>query len=189
MNLQSRQFSYAMKSVGQAVVAWTRPHDDKLLIGRTPRRPRDCSGSSIGEGLPEFLLNQSLDKPEASLRMRQPPTERERTIARRRAEGGTFHRIGREFGLTPESVRSVCRRVEEFDRGAAILCDNPASIEAPRLVGEVNPSGQHTLRSRGINHLTDLEGVTLDQMLSWPKVGKQSATSLLEALARLKRTR
>jgi hypothetical protein len=121
--------------------------------------------------------------------MRQPPTERERAIARRRAEGGTFHRIGREFGLTPESVRSVCRRVEEFDRGAAILCDNPASIEALRLVGEVNPSGQHTLRSRGINHLTDLEGVTLDQMLSWPKVGKQSATSLLEALARLKRTR
>jgi hypothetical protein len=119
--------------------------------------------------------------------MRQPPTERERAILRRRAEGGTLHRIGREFGLTPESVRSVCRRVEEFDRGAEMLRQNPASIDALRMVGEVKPSVHHTLQSRGISHLTDLEGVTLDQMLSWPKVGKQSATSLLEALAKMKK--
>lgn len=120
--------------------------------------------------------------------MRQPPSERERAIAQRRAEGGTFHRIGREFGVTPESVRSICRRVEEFDRGAEMLRENPASIEALRMVGEVNPSVQHALQSKGISRLTDLEGVTMDQLLSWPRVGKQSATWLLKALANLKKT-
>jgi hypothetical protein len=69
-----------------------------------------------------------------------------------------------------------------------MLRDNPASIEALGLVGEVNPSVQHTLRSRGINHLTDLEGLTMDQLVSWPRIGKQSATVLLEALANLKKT-
>ena len=121
--------------------------------------------------------------------MKQPPTERERAIAQRRAEGRTLQRIGKEFGgLTPETVRSICRRVEDYDRATAILRDNPASIEALGLIGQVSPSVQHTLRSKGINHLTDLEGVTMDQLLTWPRVGKQSATLLLEALANLKRT-
>ena len=71
--------------------------------------------------------------------MKQPPTERERAIAQRRAEGRTLQRIAKEFGgLTPETVRSICRRVEEFDRGAAMLRTNPASIEALGLIGEVN---------------------------------------------------
>jgi hypothetical protein len=77
--------------------------------------------------------------------------------------------------------------VEEFDRGAEMLGENPASIEALRMVGEVNPSVQHALQSKGISCLTDLEGVTMDQLLSWPRVGKQSAKTLLEALAKLKK--
>ena len=69
-----------------------------------------------------------------------------------------------------------------------MLRTNPASIEALGLVGGVTPSVQHTLRSRGINQLTDLEGFTMDQLLTWPKVGKQSAASLLEALTNLKKS-
>lgn len=121
--------------------------------------------------------------------MKQPPTERERAIAQRRSEGRTLQRIAKEFGgMKPETVRSICHRVEEFDRGAAMLRNNPASIEALGLIGEVNPSVRHTLRSKGINQLTDLEGFTMDQLLTWPRVGKQSAASLLEALSNLKKT-
>jgi DNA-binding CsgD family transcriptional regulator len=127
-------------------------------------------------------------EPEAELKLKQPPTERERAIAQRRAEGGTFHRIGKEFGLTPESVRGICRRVEDYDRGAAMLRKDPASIEALGLVGDVKPSVQQTLRARGIQQLTDLEGVTIDQLLRWPRLGKKSAPLLLDTLARLKRT-
>jgi transposase-like protein len=119
--------------------------------------------------------------------MKQPPAERERAIAQRRAEGRTFQRVGKEFGISPESVRAICRRVEDYDRGAAMLSDDPASIEALGLVGEVKPSVRQTLQSRGVKQLTDLEGVTMDQLLSWPGVGKQSATLLLEALANLKK--
>ena len=126
-------------------------------------------------------------EPEAEPKLKQPPTERERAIAQRRAEGGTFHRIGKEFGFTPESVRGICRRVEDYDRGAAMLRKDPASIEALGLVGDVKPSVQQTLRARGIQQLTDLEGVTMDQLLRWPRLGKKSATLLLDTLARLKR--
>jgi hypothetical protein len=150
--------------------------------------PHEKLGQFSWEELPEFVKRPSLDEPKASPYMKQPPTERERAIALRRAEGRTLQRIGKEFGLTPESVRVICRRVENYDRGAAMLRDNPASIEARGLLGQVSPSVQFTLRSRGINHLTDLEGVTMDQLLSWPRVGKQSANSLLEALANLKKT-
>ena len=119
--------------------------------------------------------------------MRKPPTERERAIAQRRAEGRTFQRIGREFGVTAETARSICRRVEEYDRGMEMLRKNPASLEALGLIGEVKPSVSETLRARGINELTDLQGITLDTLLSWPKVGKQSATLLLDALSSLKK--
>jgi hypothetical protein len=121
--------------------------------------------------------------------MKRPLTERERSIAQRRAEGRTFQRVGKEFGISPESVRGICRRVEEYDRGAIMLRDDPASLEALGLVGEVKPSVQQTLRSRGITRLTDLNGVTMDQLVSWPNVGKQSATVLLEALSNLKKSR
>ena len=75
--------------------------------------------------------DKSLDEPKARPRMKQPPTERERAIAQRRAEGRTLQRIGKEFGgLTPETVRSICRRVEDYDRATAMLRDNPSTTTA-----------------------------------------------------------
>ena len=144
-------------------------------------------GQFSREELPELLV-KTIGRAKTSRRMRLL-TERERIIAQRRAEGRTFQRIGKEFGLTPESVRDICRRVEDYDRGATMLRDNPASLEALGLVGEVKPSVQHTLRLRGVNQLTDLDGITLDELLSWPGIGKQSASLLIEALATLKRNK
>ncbi|HET9395476.1 MAG TPA: hypothetical protein VFO36_05420 [Nitrospiraceae bacterium] len=120
--------------------------------------------------------------------MRRPPTDLERVIAKRRAEGPTLQSVGREFGITADHVRIICRRVEDYDRGTEMLRNDPASIEALALLGQLKPLVREVLRYRGINQLTDLEGVTLDQMLSWPNVGRQSATLLLNALANLKKT-
>ena len=119
--------------------------------------------------------------------MKQPPTERDRAIVQRCAESRTLQRVGREFELASEAVRAICRRVEGYDRGAAMLRDDPASIDALALLGEVKPAVQHTLRSRGIERLTDLDGVTMDQLLSWPNIGRQSATLLLQAITHLKK--
>ena len=120
--------------------------------------------------------------------VRRPPTELERVIARRRAEGPTLQSVGREFGITPDHVRLICRRVDDYDRGIALLREDPSSIEALALVGQINPLVKEVLRYRGVNRLTDLEGVTMGEMLSWPNVGRQSATLLLNALANLKKT-
>jgi hypothetical protein len=68
----------------------------------------------------------------------------------------------------------------------ALLREDPASIEALALLGQIKPLVKEILRYRGIKRLTDLEGVTMEQMLSWPNVGRRSATLLLNALAGLK---
>jgi hypothetical protein len=119
--------------------------------------------------------------------VRRPPTELERIIARRRAEGPTLQSIGREFGITADHVRLICRRVEDYDRGIALLRQDPSSIEALALLGQVKPLVKEILRYRGVKRLTDLEGVTMEEMLSWPNVGRQSAALLLNALANLKK--
>ena len=120
--------------------------------------------------------------------VRRPPTELDRVIAQRRAEGLTLQSIGKEFGITTDHVRIICRRVEDYDRGRALLRDDPSSIEALALLGQVKPLVREVLRYRGVRQLTDLEGVTMRQMLRWPNVGRQSAALLLNALADLKKS-
>jgi hypothetical protein len=126
--------------------------------------------------------------PKAGTAVRRPPTEGERVIARRRAEGSTLQSIGNEFGITSDHVRLICRRVEDYDRGATLLREDPSSIEALALLGQIKPLVREVLRHRGVQRLTDLEGITLEEIVSWPNVGKQSASLLLDALANLKRS-
>jgi hypothetical protein len=120
--------------------------------------------------------------------VRQPPSERFRAIAARRAEGKPLRVVGDEFGLTPARVKEICLRVEGYDRGEAMLRDDPASIEALALLGKLKPLVQITLASRGMKRLTDLEGVTMVQLVRYPNIGRQSATFLLDALAELKKS-
>jgi hypothetical protein len=120
--------------------------------------------------------------------VRQPPTDRFRAIAARRAEGKTLSAVGDEFGLTAARVNEICHRVKNYDRGEALLRSDPASIEALALLGKVKPLVHITLASRGMKRLTDLEGVTLAQLLRFPNIGRQSATFLFDALAELKKS-
>jgi hypothetical protein len=141
-------------------------------------------------GMPKRSIAKAVAAaPDSEATVRRPPSEFERTIARRRAEGPTLQSIGREFGITADHVRLICRRVENYDRGTALLREDPSSIEALALLGQIKPLVREVLRYRGVKRLTDLEGVTMEQMLSWPNVGKQSATLLLNALDNLKSTR
>lgn len=138
--------------------------------------------------LPELSTSRRVvAAPDAETTVKRPPTDLERVIAKRRAEGPTLQSIGKEFGITADHVRIICRRVEDYDRGTALLREDPSSIEALALLGQVKPLVKEVLRYRGISRLTDLEGVTRDQMLRWPNVGRQSATLLLNALANLKK--
>lgn len=115
------------------------------------------------------------------------PSERFRAIGARRAKGKPLRAVGDEFGLTPARVNEICRRVEEYDRSEALLRSDPASIEPLALIGRVEPLVHITLAARGIKRLTDLEDVTMAQLLRYPNIGRQSATFLFDALTGLKR--
>lgn len=158
------------------------------MASPSPPSLNDARAVLSGRICPSFLCGRLLVTRSPKRTMKNPPTERERAIAQQRANGRTFQRIGREFGLTPESVRDICGRVEDFDRGSAMLHENPASIDALTLIGWIRPSVRQALQSRGINRLTDLDGISSDQLISWPRVGKQSAAALLDALANLKKS-
>jgi hypothetical protein len=60
--------------------------------------------------------------------------------------------------------------------------------EALRLLGKVKPMVQQILRHRGIKQLTDLDGMTIAQLVRWPNIGRHSAALLLDALTQLKKT-
>lgn len=60
-----------------------------------------------------------------------------------------------------------------------MLRTDPTSIEVLTLMGRIKPMVRHTFLNRGIKRLTDLEGVTMIQLVRWPSIGRQSAALLL----------
>lgn len=47
--------------------------------------------------------------------------------------------------------------------------------EALRLLGKVKPMVQQILRHRGIKQLTDLDEMTIAQLVRWPNIGRHAA--------------
>jgi hypothetical protein len=91
---------------------------------------------------------------------RHPPAERNRAIARRRAEGASLQTVSAEFGLSIKRVREISDAVEQHDRGAAILALEPTSIEGLELVGKIRHLTRASLQARGITRLEDLLGLS-----------------------------
>lgn len=114
--------------------------------------------------------------------MRKPPTEWHRAIAQRRLEGKTLTGIATEFATSADLVRQAIRRVQDYDRGIAMLREDPASIEALDLIGRLPSHARRTLAARGITRITDLTGTPIIEMLTWPNIGHRSATMLLRLL-------
>ena len=114
--------------------------------------------------------------------MRNPPTARQRTIAARRLQGKALTEIATEFGITGYSVRKAIKCVQDYDRGIVLLRVDPASIEALDLVGCLPSRVRSALAHMGIWRMTDLAGVSMLEMLTWPYIGYRSATMLVELL-------
>lgn len=114
--------------------------------------------------------------------MRKPPTERHRAIAQRRLEGMTLTKIAAEFGTTYDLVWRIIRRVQDYDRGIAMLREDPANIEALDLIGRLPTRARPTLLARGITRITDLAGVSMLELLTWPNISHRAATMLLQLL-------
>ena len=114
--------------------------------------------------------------------MRKPPIECHRAIARRRLEGKTPGKIAVEFGTTVDLVWRTLRHVRDYDRGIVLLREDPASIEGLHLIGRLPSHARATLAARGATRITDLAGISIIEMLSWPNISHRAATMLLKLL-------
>lgn len=114
--------------------------------------------------------------------MKSPPSDRNRAIAARRAEGATFKAIGAEFGIGPQRAKELADRVARFDRGQALLCDNPGSIEGLHLAGQLPRLAFLSLEAAGIRRIGDLDGMTLVDLLRMTNIGRRVAIMLIDRL-------
>jgi hypothetical protein len=119
----------------------------------------------------------------------KPPSDRNRAIAARHAEGATATAIAAEFKLGVKRVREIAKRVERYDRGAAILRLEPSSLQGLELIGKIPRLVRISLQARGIERLEDLEGMSLVDLLRLPNIGKRSAVTLTDLYAELRRRR
>ena len=118
----------------------------------------------------------------------KPPSERNRAIAARRGEGVKLQAIAAEFRMTVKGVREIARRVEHYDRGAAVLRLDPSSLEGLELTGRISRLVRISLEARGIKRLDDLDAASLDDLIRWPNIGRKSAAVLIDLYAELKRS-
>jgi len=110
----------------------------------------------------------------------KPPSDRNRAIAARRAEGATVPAIAAEFKLSKQRVKEIAERVERYDRAIAILRFEPSSFEGLELIGKIPRLVRISLQASGIERLEDLDGRSLDDLLRLPNIGRRSATMLLD---------
>jgi hypothetical protein len=103
-------------------------------------------------------------------------------MAQRRSEGLSLAAVAAEFHTNVERVRQAIKRVEAHDRGRALLREDPASIEAFDLMGELPPLVRHTLAEHGIVRLDDIQGYSAEELLRLPNLGKKAVAQLLEML-------
>lgn len=111
--------------------------------------------------------------------MRSAPTDRHRDMARRHFEGQSLTEIAAAFETSIERVRRAVKRVEEYERGIDLLQSDPANIEGLSLVGMLPSLARLALRENGITRLTELDGISADDLLRLPNMGKATVQRLL----------
>lgn len=120
--------------------------------------------------------------------MKSAPTDRHRAMAKRRSEGLALAAIAAEFQTNVERVSRAIKRVEDYERGVALLRNDPESVEGPDLVGMLPHLVRRTLAENGITRLTDLDGRSPDELLRMPHIGRKAVDQLLGLLEECRAT-
>jgi hypothetical protein len=103
-------------------------------------------------------------------------------MAKRRSEGLALAAIAAEFQTNVERVSRAIKRVNDYERGVALLRNDPESVEGLDLVGMLPHLVRRTLAENGITRLTDLDGRSPDELLRMPHIGKKAVDQLLGLL-------
>jgi hypothetical protein len=114
--------------------------------------------------------------------MKSAPTDRHRDMARRHSGGQSLAEIAAAFETSVEGVCRAVKRVEDYDRGTALLQHDSANIEGLSLVGMLPPLTRLTLHENGITRLTELEAISADDLLRLPNMRKRTVERLLALL-------
>lgn len=120
--------------------------------------------------------------------MKSAPTDRHRAMAKRRSDGMTLDAVALEFATDVPRVQRAVKRVEDYERGIALLRADPLSIEGLALVGVVPLLARRTLAEQGILRLTDLQRFTPEDLLRFPSIRERVITQLLGLLQELRAT-
>ena len=110
-------------------------------------------------------------------------------MAKRRSEGHSLAAVASEFQTSVERVSRAIKRIEDYERGIALLRDDPASIEGLSLVGMLMPLVRRALADNGITRLTDLEGRSPDALLQMSHIGTKAVTQLFSLLGEYRRSK
>jgi hypothetical protein len=118
--------------------------------------------------------------------MKQSPSERNRAVGARIAQGAKATAVAAEFKLSSKRVTEIARQVDRYNRGVAILQSDPPNLLGHELVGRIPPLARMSLRAAGIDRLEDMDGVSLVDLLGLPNIGRRSATILIDLSAEMK---
>jgi hypothetical protein len=108
------------------------------------------------------------------------PSDRNRALVARHAQGDTLKDVGRDFHIKTREVKRIIEGVRRFDRGLDILEANPTSFLGLELTGNLPARARQSLEKVGIRRVEDLEGLTEADLLKVPDVGRGSAKTLLD---------
>ena len=118
---------------------------------------------------------------------KNPPSERNRSIAQRCAESVSVTAAAAEFGLSVKRIREIVDAVRQYDRGVGILALDPKSLEGLELVGKIPHLTRISLQAQGITRLQDLHGLSLADLLKMPNLGRREAMTLINLCTPSKR--
>lgn len=114
--------------------------------------------------------------------MKSAPTDRHRDMARQHSEGQSLTEIAAAFETSIEGVRRAVKRVEDYERGTALLRTDSTNIEGLSLVGMLPSLTRLALHEHGITRLTELEGLSAEDLLRLPNMRKGIVEHLLALL-------
>jgi len=108
---------------------------------------------------------------------KEPPSEHNRSVARRRSDDASTQAVAAEFGLSVKRINEIVYAVDQYDRGLGTwLSIRPAlkgSISSARYRPWNNPC-----RGSG--------GLSLIDLIKMPNIGRRQATTLIDLYAELR---
>jgi hypothetical protein len=113
--------------------------------------------------------------------MREGPSERNRAVVAYRDAGHTQKETADHFNLSLGRTRQIEQRTRDYLEAAEALKSDPDNIVLLARTGHLPRLAANGMAERGVLHISQLEGLSLRDLLAMRNVNRRA----VEALARL----